>query len=445
MPETDSKPQETARVGFLAQENIAVPPPIPGASVSRVVYELARELAGAYDVTVCSLSHPTVPEGIHEGVRYLRVPTGLDRRRHRAYSEAIRILRRLDLPHRELQGMKGYSRLYGLEGLSRLAEHDPDIVHLQNVSQFLPLARRLVPNAGLVLHMHAPWLVELPRRVVRAHLGHASLVLGVSEFIIDPVRNAFPDFAERCYCLYNGVDVEAFPPRSALPKEVCAAAEALRAGWGALDGPVIVYVGAMAPIKGTHVLLDAFSLLREHIRTATLVLVGAQGRYFQVVSPKGRRRRREHRLMQKNYPSDVNAHADRLGARIVFAGRVPHNELVAYYAAADVVTMPSTGPEAFPLPILESFASEVPVVASAVGGLPEIVQDGVNGRLVPAGDAEALAEALRELCESDPLRNRFGTAGRRLVVERFTWGAQARRLAALYNGLAGGPAERTVE
>lgn len=420
------------RVGFLAQENIAVPPPIPGASVSRVVYGLARELPRHFDVTICSLAHPAVAEGVHGGIRYLRVEHGLDSRRHRISQDVVRVMRRLDLPHRELQGWSGYARGYASAGLARLAEQQPDIVHLQNVSQFLPLARRIVPDADLVLHMHCPWLVELPRRLVRPRLEHASLVLGVSEFIIDPVRDAFPEIADRCHCLHNGVNLATFPPRSTLPEDVRASAESLRASWGALGGPVIMYVGTMAPIKGTHVLLDAFARLLERVPTATLVLVGAYGRYFQVASPKDRRRRRESRLMQKEYPSDIEARARPLEPRVVFAGPLPHEALVDYYAAADVITMPSTGPEAFPLPVLEAFASEVPVVASEIGGLPEIVHDRVNGLLVPAGDSEALAEALIELCEDAALAHRLGAAGRQLVAERFTWAVQAKRLASLY-------------
>lgn len=423
------------RVGFLAQENIPVPPPVTGGSVSRVVYELARQLPRDMDVTICSLRHPTIAEGVHDGIRFVHVGDELDRTRHRLAVEAIRILRRLDLPHRELQGWPGYARGYATAGLGRLAEQRPSIVHLQNVSQFLPLARRIVPDAALALHMHCPWLVELPPRIVRRSLRHASLILGVSEFIIDPVRNAFPELADRCHCLYNGVDLTTFPARSSAPADLRASAAALRERWRA-SGPVILYVGAMAPIKGTHVLLEAHARVLSRIPDATLVVAGTHNRYSQVAAPRSRRQRRENRLVHKRYRGEIEALARKLGGRAVLAGRIPHDEVVAHYAAADVVVMPSTGPEAFPLPVLEAFASELPVVASEIGGLPEIVHDGVNGRLVGPGDADALAEALIELCEDESLARRFGAAGRQMVADRFTWSVQARRLAALYDGVA---------
>src|SRR5579862_3174270 len=159
------------RVAFLAQENLAVPPPVPGASVSRVVHELSRRLVERrFDVTVASLPHPTVGEGMHEGVRYLRVDNGRDPRMHDTYHQILRIARRLDLPHRELQGTALYSRDYARNGLVRLAEYRPDVVHLQNVSQFVPLARRLIPDARIVLHMHCDWLRQLPSATARRRL-----------------------------------------------------------------------------------------------------------------------------------------------------------------------------------------------------------------------------------------------------------------------------------
>jgi hypothetical protein len=130
--------EERIRIGFLAQENLPVPPPVPGGSIARIVYHLARDLAavpdGRFEVTVCSLRHPGLPEGTREGVRYLFVEPGADPRRHAAYSQLVRGLRRLDLPHRELQGIRLYAHGYASAGLRCLAELDPDIVHLQNVS-----------------------------------------------------------------------------------------------------------------------------------------------------------------------------------------------------------------------------------------------------------------------------------------------------------------------
>jgi starch synthase len=76
--------------------------------------------------------------------------------------------------------------------------------------------------------------------------------------------------------------------------------------------------------------------------------------------------------------------------------------------------------------ICEAAACEVPVVASRTGGIPDVVENGVTGRLVPGGDPQALAAAVVDLLASPPERRRLGEAGRRLAVDRFSWEAVVR-------------------
>ena len=422
------------RIAFLAQENLAVPPPVPGSSVSRVVWELARALAPQHDVSVCSLPHPLVGEGMLDGIHFLRVDSGRDDLRHDAYRQALRVTRKLNLPHRELQGMPFYGRGYARNGLRRLAEQRPEIIHLQNVSHYLPLARRAAPEARLVLHMHCDWLLQLPVSELRRRLEHASLVLGVSRYIRDGICDRFPELADRCRTLHNGVDCEVFRPREELPSHLAERASALRADLG-LEGPIALYVGTMAPEKGTDVLLRAFELVTQRVPDARLVIVGRHNRYFQVRAPRNRRTRAELRRRQRSYPAMIASLTDRLGDRVVFAGGVDHEELPAWYALAQAFVMPSTGHEPFPLPVLEALASGVPVVATRRGGLPESVHDGVNGTLVEAGDPEELAAALHTLLDDPTTAQRLGAAGRRLAVKHFTWQQQAACLDRYYEQL----------
>jgi glycosyltransferase involved in cell wall biosynthesis len=428
-------PTRALRLAFLAQENMAVPPPVPGGSISRIVHRLALELATSperFEVAVCSRPHPRLPEGVHDRVRYLRVSADGDARRHATYEQTIRVLRRLDLPHRELQGMPLYSQAYASAGLRRLAELEPDVVVVQNVGRFVPLARRLVPGAHVVLHMHCDWLRQLPRREAGRYVGEADLVLGVSDYITGRVREAFPDYADRCRTLHNGTDA-----RPLTDEDRRRAAE-LREELGLGDAPVVLYVGTFAVEKGIDVLLEAFRLLLRDLPEARLLLVGAPNRYFQVRAPRGRRTRRDLRRKQRAYPTLVKELAAGLGDRVVMPGAIPHAELPAYYALADVYTMPSTGDEPFTLTIPEAMAAGLPVVATATGGTVEIVEDGVNGLLVPRGDAESLAAAFEQLCRDRARAAALGRSGRLLVEERFTWHAQARQLAAYCEEIAVG-------
>ncbi|MEP7082326.1 MAG: glycosyltransferase family 4 protein, partial [Chloroflexota bacterium] len=131
---------------------------------------------------------------------------------------------------------------------------------------------------------------------------------------------------------------------------------------------------------------------------------------------------------------DLRAQAAALPApardRVVFTGR--REDVAAITADLDVAVLPSLR-EAQGISLLEAMARRVPVIASAVGGIPEVVTDGVDGLLVPAGDPGALASAAVRLLTDPDLRRRLGEAGYRTVAERFSIDAQVRRIEALYD------------
>ncbi len=118
----------------------------------------------------------------------------------------------------------------------------------------------------------------------------------------------------------------------------------------------------------------------------------------------------------------MQALARRLGIaeKVSFRGWLPPAELARELAAAAVVAVPSLWPEPFGLVGLEAFGAGTPVVASATGGIPEWLHDGIDGIAVPPGDADALAAALGRLLDDAGLRARLGEAGRQLVAARFT-------------------------
>jgi glycosyltransferase involved in cell wall biosynthesis len=144
---------------------------------------------------------------------------------------------------------------------------------------------------------------------------------------------------------------------------------------GRIDGgPVrFGYVGSVRPEKGVHVLCEAFSRVANG---STLAIHG---------------------------PSDDDAYLGRLalGPRIRYEGRFDHRYVREVFERFDVLVTPSLVAESFSLAALEAQAFGRPVIASRIGALPELVEDGKNGLLVPAGDVDALAAALRSLSRPD--------------------------------------------
>ncbi len=159
-------------------------------------------------------------------------------------------------------------------------------------------------------------------------------------------------------------------------------------------------------------LLEAFSRIAGDHPDLSLLLVGEDGGEAAALK------------------EDIRRHD--LQGRARWVGFVPDESLLSSACAeATALVLPSEY-EAFGLVLLEALAQGTPVVASRVGGIPEIVQDGRNGRLVPPSDVSALAAALRELL-SDPRRARaMGEWGRTHTVPRFTWDRVADELAEVY-------------
>ena len=187
------------------------------------------------------------------------------------------------------------------------------------------------------------------------------------------------------------------------------------------DMPVVLFVGRIQPLKAPDLAIRALAALGPGRPDARLVIVGGAS------GADG-----------SGYASDVRALAFEVGVadRVHFVDPSPHHILASYYRAADVVIVPSRS-ESFGLVALEAAACGVPVVASAVGGLLDVVVDGLTGVLVqgrePADYAAALAGVL-----ADPGGAAAMGAAAAAQARTYTWRATADRLARLYRRLAGG-------
>ncbi len=146
----------------------------------------------------------------------------------------------------------------------------------------------------------------------------------------------------------------------------------------------------------------------------------------------------------RSYGDTLRAHLSPAAAvRVRFLGTVSLAALIRAYRAADLVVLPSIWQESYGLPVAEAMACGVPVLASASGGVPELIEDGTTGRLFPRLDRQALARALREM-SADPARLReMGRAARVRAERLLTWAHSAERLERVYRGVLTAPPEPT--
>jgi glycosyltransferase involved in cell wall biosynthesis len=223
----------------------------------------------------------------------------------------------------------------------------------------------------------------------------------------------------------NGVDHERFSPTAWR-----VSARKYRQAWGAGDDDVVVlYSGAIVPHKGVIHLARAFRRLSEENAQIHLVVAGASGLWGGSALPRA-----EH----NGYDSAVQAELARsLDQRKVhLLGAVPSAELPGVYAACDVVVIPSTWQDPFPLVALESIAMGRPIIASRAGGLPEIVTTEC-GILVSPGDEQELQGAMTKLIADRDLRQALGAAGEDRAMQ-FSWRRAATQLDSIYRiGLSG--------
>jgi glycosyltransferase involved in cell wall biosynthesis len=303
-------------------------------------------------------------------------------------------------------------RLRGMLALSqRLHDEEVDLLHTHTLAAANALGRLAARWAKIpsVSHLHIEnyfrpatrWLLRgADNRTARS----AAALVAVSE----DTKRAYErqGYPKRIEVVYNGVPLDGAEPSNSL-----LLGSALRAELGIPDGaPLVGEIGRLCDVKGQRELIAALAQLPD----ARAVLVGAdieQGGAFQ---------------------TSLEDDAERLGVRdrVVFTGR--RDDTTGLLAELDVLALPSWT-EGLPLVVLEAMAQRRPVVATPVGGTPEVVVDGETGLLVPPRDPDALAAALRRLLADPGLRQRMGEAGYERVRERFSADAMTRRVLAIYD------------
>jgi glycosyltransferase involved in cell wall biosynthesis len=170
----------------------------------------------------------------------------------------------------------------------------------------------------------------------------------------------------------------------------------------------LMFAGRLCPEKGVDVALRAIEVLRNETSCDLMFHVYGRG--------------------DAKHEAQIRAQAATLDGRVTFHGHVDQDALLLAYDSADIVIIPSTWEEPFGLIAAEAMARSVAVIASATGGLGGVIRDGVDGVLVPAGDAHALADALARLARAPDERRKLGEAATLTARNRFTLEACADRV-----------------
>jgi len=411
------------KISFVGQpwDHFSIP---PRGSIPIWTSEVARCLTRSCDVVIYTTRGRLQPKVEYdEGIQYRRMLTARNRR---YFSRLHKLLNRVSRYASSL-----YYLDYILQVANDLRAQQCDVVHIHNFSQFAPVIRTFNPSIKIVLHMHCEWLTQLDRRMIERRLRKVDLIIGCSEYITEKIRRRFPQFASRCHTVFNGVDVNFFMRQD--NHNITEKDKTRR----------LLFVGRVSPEKGVHVLLDAFQIIAGRHPQTQLEIAGPK-KQLSLVFLRSLSDDDDavdlasfyDRSSCSSYFSYLQRQLDSLGiaSRVTFSGSIPHTHLVNHYRNADVLINPSFS-ESFGMSLIEAMSCEVPVVATRVGGMPEIVEEGKTGLLVEPGNAPALAEAILSLLANEDSRRSMGKAGRQRVLELFSWEQISKKILCQYQSI----------
>ena len=373
--------------------------------------DLARGLVWAgHDVVVITSRHPEGKREEHlDGVRYVFV----DAPRHENDPIWLR---------------ESYAAFVRLR-----AEQPFDVIHSESSSAVEYLRHGVHRRVPLVAMFHGTLLglakarlksglrTRRPLPILRAirsvqwlatheHFRHGAWYRFRACEAIVPTRQQLKDTCRSCllrpsrvHVVPNGVDANLFYPRSKREAQ---------AELGLDASPLFACVGRLVPEKGNHHAVRALASLGAEEPDARLVIVG-----------DGPERERLEDL----------CHKLGVGGRVAFVGAQPHEAIAAYLAAADGFLFPTERDEALPIVLLQAMACARPVIASRVGGIPEVIgESSACGLLIPPGDVRALREMMLKILRDEELRSRLGEAARQRVLAEYTIEKMVERTLSVY-------------
>lgn len=367
-------------------------PPVQGGAVEHWVDEASRRLINPA-LRLAIVSRPAQVAG-HSGIEYIDIPwTATERFFHRLKERVT-----WKNPLRYLAKMQNVFS-YGRRVARRVTAFD--VVYLHNEPNILLFLHKQV-GQKIVLHMHNDHLsLRLFRPLYRRALAKVDHVVCVSDYIRRQAVGHFPEHAAKFSVVMNATDPEVFKPYGD---------EALRQLQGLVtiepDKRYLLYVGRLTSIKGVHVLIEAFQAIHQRLPDTRLIITGSS--FFGGAA-------------KTNYERKLTELAAPVSESIVFTGFLPHDKLKYLYSAVDMVVLPSVWQDPCPLVVFETMASGTCLVSSAVGGIPEVVNNGQDGVLIEANNPALLAQVVCKVLDSGAIEQ-IQTNARNKIIAGYGWG-----------------------
>ncbi|WP_282942111.1 glycosyltransferase family 4 protein [Paenibacillus sp. RC67] len=290
----------------------------------------------------------------------------------------------------------GSSRKYISSVLHYIRGKHYDIIQVDNRPHYMAQVKKAFPSTPVSLFLHS--LTFVPRtKSVAASISRADLIIANSHSLKSNLSRMFPSIADKIRMVHLGVDVDRFRP----------------AARGKKSGSFhVLFAGRVIPRKGVSVLIKAISIARRHRSDIKLTIVGGG---------------------KSHYVSTLKSLARSRGVPAQFTGKIPHSKIHSLYKRAHCFACPSQKHEAFGLVNVEAMASGLPVIASDIGGIGEIVKHRENGFLVSSYHSpDEHAKYILRVAQNKELSAKLARQARQDAVNRFSWLQTASKLIAIY-------------
>ncbi|MFH1307309.1 MAG: glycosyltransferase family 4 protein [archaeon] len=249
-------------------------------------------------------------------------------------------------------------------------------------------------------------LVSLPDLIIEKIITKkAKKIIAVSSSTKKLLLKLYPNLTEKTTVILEGVDTNLFKPtKSRISKKIKNSEE---------DILIFFPGGSRSKRKGAEVALKALKKLKKNDIKFTCIISGA------------------NREIGWEKELSIKINKNKLSKNILCVGELDYKDLPKYYSACDITIFPSLF-EGFGIPILESMACKIPIIASKTGEAENIIKNDKNGILIDIGNSTQLYDAILRLSKSRKLRKRIGTLGRKSILEYYSWNKIAKKYIKLY-------------
>lgn len=364
------------KVLIVCTEKLPVPP-IRGGAIQTYIAGALPTLSKNHEITVLGRSDESLPNNeTVDGINYVRVQGGL---------------------------LETYQ-----QGVVKYIQNEQfDVIHIFNRPRLVGPIREVAPTSRLILSMHNDMFKreKISQEEGARAVQEVEKIITISNYIGETIVSLFPEAEGKTKTIYSGVDLDKFVPAyTSTGKKI---RNEIRSAHDLLNKKVILFAGRLSANKGADILIQALPDLSKKHPDLAVVLVGSKWFSDDKVT---------------DYVAYVRALAERMPLPVITTGFVSPEEIHKWFAAADIFVCPSQWQEPLARVHYEAMAAGLPIITTARGGNPEVIENGKNGFIVDnPEDPQSFVDHLSPLLSDDSLRTKMGKYGRSLAEQQFHW------------------------